>query len=165
MNSALFPDRPQHTPAAPFRLPFRLTHELTHPLRIASSGSAQGWNLLRALFLKIRGFVNNESDTLLLVQGCPPIPHLGVESTEIQIWKGTEPGLLRARKYRGEVGEEENEMDIHVTITESPQLVPRHSCRVLPNSLKLAGATCNCHRLSLQPLETGDPVTLNLPKL
>lgn len=117
------------------------------------------------MFLKIRGFVNNESDTLLLVQGCPPIPHLGVESREIQIWKGTEPGLLRARKYRGEVGEEENGMDIHVAITDSPQLVPRRSCRVLPNSLKLAGATCNCHRLSLQPLETEDPVTLNLPTL
>lgn len=60
----------------------KLTHKLTHPLRIASSGFAQGWNLLEALFLKIRGFVNNESDTLLLVQSCPPIPNLGVESRD-----------------------------------------------------------------------------------
>lgn len=48
------------------------------------------------MFLKIHGFVDNESDTLLLIHGCPPIPHLGVESREIQIRKGTEPGLLRA---------------------------------------------------------------------
>lgn len=43
--------------------------------------------------------------------------------------------------------------------------VPRHSCRVVPNPLKLAGATCSCHRLSLRPLETEDPVTLSLPML